>query len=231
MTPADLLVVVAHPDDESLHCGGLLHRAALSGGVAVTVTLTRGGAGRTLGMCTVEELPAVREQELRRAAEVLGVECAEVHDLPDGGLADHEPEGAAFVLDALRRWTPRRVVTFPPNGLNGHPDHRAAHHIALTALERYGVTPDVLLVTSTAPYTEGDRPGFLAPSQVEKLRLPATVQMPVGDSLEAKLRAMGHYETQARSVAKILRCYPETLLTEAFHRMRSRRPLHLTRRP
>ncbi|MEZ0095465.1 hypothetical protein ABH925_006664 [Streptacidiphilus sp. EB129] len=42
------------------------------------------------------------------------------------------------------------------------------------------------------------------------------------DSLEAKLRAMGHYETQARSIAKNLRCYPGTLLTEL-------RTQHLTR--
>ncbi|GHG00076.1 PIG-L domain-containing protein [Streptomyces albogriseolus] len=219
MTPADLLVVVAHPDDESLHCGGLLHRTTRRGGVAVTVTLTRGGAGRTLGMCTEDELAAVREEELRRATEVLGVASAEVYDLPDGGLVDHEPEGTALVLDALRRWTPRRVVAFPPNGMNGHPDHRAAHRIALAALHRYRGTTDVLLVTSTAPYTECGRPGFLAPSQVEGMRLPATEQMVVGESLEAKLRAMGHYETQARSVAKILRCYPETLFTEAFHRV------------
>jgi hypothetical protein len=41
----------------------------------------------------------------------------------------------------------------------------------------------------------------------------------VGSALEAKLRAMGHYETQARSVAKFLRCYPETLLTEVFHQL------------
>lgn len=97
--------------------------------------------------------------------------------------------------------------------------HRAAHRIAVAALDRYEASPDVLLVTSTTPYTEPARPGFLDPRQVEAMRLPATLRMQVGDALEAKLLAMGHYETQARSVAKILRCYPETLLTEAFHRV------------
>ncbi|MEV0536461.1 PIG-L family deacetylase [Kitasatospora sp. NPDC050463] len=219
MTAADLLVVVAHPDDETLHCGGLLHRTALRRGTTVTVTLTRGGAGRTLGMCTEEDLPAIREQELRRAAEALGVTCAEVHDLPDGSLSDHEATGTALVLEALHRWKPHRVVAFPPNGMNGHPDHRAAHRIALAALDHYDASPDVLLVTSTIQYTEPARPGFLDPRQVEAMRLPPTLRMQLGDALETKLRAMGHYETQARSVAKILRCYPETLLTEAFHRV------------
>ncbi|MFE6750300.1 PIG-L deacetylase family protein [Kitasatospora purpeofusca] len=219
MTRVDLLVVLAHPDDETLHCGGLIHNTARNGGTVVTVTLTRGGAGRTLGMCTKAELPAVRERELRRAVESLGVSQAEVHDLPDGRLVDHESVATGLVLDSLRRWAPHRVVAFPPNGMNGHPDHRSAHRIVLAALHRYGPTPNVLMVTSTTPYTEPARPGFLDPAQVEAMRLVATLRTPVGDSLEAKLRAMGHYETQARSTAKILRCYPETLLTEAFHQV------------
>jgi LmbE family N-acetylglucosaminyl deacetylase len=219
MTVADLLVVAAHPDDETLHCGGLLCHTSLRGLTTVTVTLTRGGAGRTLGMCTEENLPAVREQELRHAAKSLGVTSAEVHDLPDGSLGDHEPDGVGLVLDALRRWQPRRVVAFPPNGMNGHPDHRAAHRIALAALDSYEARPDVLLMTSTVPYTEPARPGFLEPQKVEAMRLLPTLRVQVGSAPEAKLRAMGHYETQARSIAKFLRCYPEALLTEAFHQL------------
>jgi LmbE family N-acetylglucosaminyl deacetylase len=219
MTVADLLVVVAHPDDETLHCGGLLRHTSLRGLTTVTVTLTRGGAGRTLGMCTAEDLPAVREQELRHAAEALGVISAEVHDLPDGSLCGHEPDAAILVLEALRRWEPRRVVAFPPNGMNGHPDHRAAHRIALAALNGYEASPDVFLMTSAIPYAEPARPGFLEPEEVEAMRLLPTLRVQVGSTLEAKLRAMGHYETQARSIAKFLRCYPETLLTEAFHQL------------
>jgi LmbE family N-acetylglucosaminyl deacetylase len=219
MTVADLLVVVAHPDDETLHCGGLIRHTSLRGLTTVTITLTRGGAGRTLGICSDGELPAVREQELRHAAEVLGVTSAEVHDLPDGGLGDHEPDGVSLVLEALRRWEPRRVASFPPNGMNGHPDHRAAHRIALAALDSYEASPDVLLMTSAVPYTEPARTGFLEPKKVDAMRLLPTLRVPVGSALEAKLRAMGHYETQARSVAKFLRCYPETLLTEVFHQL------------
>ncbi|MEV1006312.1 PIG-L deacetylase family protein [Streptomyces sp. NPDC049881] len=219
MKRADLLVILAHPDDETLHCGGLLHRAARNGEVTVTVTLTRGGAGRTLGMCTTGELPSVREQELRRAAEALGIGCAEVHDLPDGGLSAHEETGTALISDALRRWRPRRVVGFPPNGMNGHPDHRAAHRIAVAALRAYDGHPQVLLMTSAVPYTEPARPGFMDPEQVEAERLSPTLSMQVSDSLAAKLRAMGHYETQARSVAKFLRLYPERFYSEAFHQI------------
>ncbi|MFF4650537.1 PIG-L deacetylase family protein [Streptomyces sp. NPDC001380] len=218
MTRADLLVVAAHPDDETLYCGGLLHRTALRGGTTVIVTLTRGGSGRTLGICSRQDLPAVRELELRRAAAVLGVDRVEVHDLHDGGLAGAAAEGTAAVLDALRRWRPRRVAGFPPNGMNGHPDHCAAHRITSAALAAYGSGVQVLWTTGTAPYREPSRPGFLAPEEVEAARLPATWQLRLGDSLEAKLRAMGQYETQARSVAKILRQYPQTVFGEAFHR-------------
>ncbi|MFE9427918.1 PIG-L deacetylase family protein [Kitasatospora sp. NPDC006697] len=216
---ADLLAVSTHPDDEVLHFGALLHQSAQAGGTTVTVTLTRGETGRTLGICSREDLPAVRELELHRAAEALGTSCAEVHGLPDGDLELHEAAGVDLVLSALHRWRPRQVVTFPPNGMNGHPDHRATHRIALAALQRHSGAPEVLLATSSTPYTEPARPGFLAPELVEAARLAPTWKVPVGASLEAKLRAMGHYETQARSIAKTLRCYPGTLVTEEFHQL------------
>lgn len=220
---AGLLVVLAHPDDETLHCGALIAHAARRGETVVTVTLTRGGSGRTLGMCAIADLPRLREKELRSAAEVLGVHHATVHDLEDGRLAQAEEEGVRLLHDALRLWLPTTVVGFPPNGLNGHPDHRAAHRItrsALASLPAGGAAPHLWLMTSTTVYAEPPREGYLAPTDVERTRLPATVEVAVDDVLETKLRAMGCYETQARSTAKILRCYPEKLLTEAFHQTR-----------
>ena len=220
---ADLLVVVAHPDDETLHCGALIAQAARRGEHVVTVTLTRGGKGRTLGMCTSADLPRLREKELRSAAEVLGITHAVVHDLPDGQLAETEEEGVRLVRGALLQWQPTAVVGFPPNGLNGHPDHCAAHRITVTALAEPltgSAAPDLWLMTSGTAYAEPPRDGYLPPSEVERTRMSATLHVAVGDSLETKLRAMGCYESQARSTAKILRCYPEKLLTEAFHQVR-----------
>jgi len=67
-------------------------------------------------------------------------------------------------------------------------------------------------------FAEPARPGCLAPAEVERLRLPVTCDIDVGDVLGHKLRAMGQHETQARSIAKWLRRYPERVLAESFHR-------------
>jgi LmbE family N-acetylglucosaminyl deacetylase len=76
----DILLIVPHPDDEVFGVGGLLARTAASGRTVATLTLTRGRAGRTLGLCSQEELPALREQELRGSLAALGVEDVTVLD-------------------------------------------------------------------------------------------------------------------------------------------------------
>jgi N-acetylglucosamine malate deacetylase 2 len=217
---ADWLVVLAHPDDETLHCGGLIAQAADRGEYVVTLTLTRGGAGRTLDICTPTELPGVREEELRAAARALSVSHVEVHDLPDGEI--DEAAAVKLVTSALERWSPRSVVCFPPNGFNGHPDHCAAHRATIATLNNHRTAgpepaPTLWLITDAAPYAEPPRPGYLPPEEVERTRVRPTHLVPVGTVLEAKLRALGCYETQSRSIAKLLRCYPGKVVSEAFH--------------
>jgi N-acetylglucosamine malate deacetylase 2 len=212
------MVIVAHPDDETLHCGAYIVHAARSGEDVVTLNLTRGENGRTLGLCDSSQLGAVRVAELRAAANVLGVKHVLVHELPDGLLAEHAAEATRLVRAELSRWHPDTVVAFAPNGINGHPDHVAAHRIVLSALDG-PERPRVLLMTHPGGYAEPARPGFLTPDQIDQLRLEPTMTVRAGDALPIKLRAMGCHETQALSVSKRLRCYHEHVLTEWFHEL------------
>ena len=69
-----ILCVFAHPDDESFMAAGVACKYAEEGARVALVTATlgeEGGAGDP-PVCTKEELPAVREAELRRAVEILG---------------------------------------------------------------------------------------------------------------------------------------------------------------
>jgi N-acetylglucosamine malate deacetylase 2 len=212
------MVVVAHPDDETLYCGGYIARTTRSGENVVTVTLTRGEEGRTLGLCDVLELGAVRVAELQAAARLLGVNQTEVYELPDGRLAEHVAEATRLMQSALARWRPAAVVTFAPNGINGHPDHIAAHHVVLSSLDKPD-GPRLLLMTNPTSCVEPARSGFLTSDQIDRLRLAPTMTIPVDDVLKIKLSAMGCYETQALSVTKRLRHHPEQILTEWFHEL------------
>src|SRR5512132_1868225 len=75
-----LVLLLAHPDDETFFAAGTIAQAAASGRRVGLLCATRGDRGATGGVCTIEELPEVREAELREAARILGIH--EVDMLP-----------------------------------------------------------------------------------------------------------------------------------------------------
>ena len=85
-TATSVLVVSAHPDDESFGLGGALGAFADAGALTSVVCFTRGEAS-TLGE-DLESLAHVRSAELSRAAAELGVGHIELFEYPDLALAD-----------------------------------------------------------------------------------------------------------------------------------------------
>lgn len=121
-----ILHVYAHPDDESFGNPATFALCAHRGMRLGLLTLTRGEAGRTNGVCQPHELGDVREAELRAACRALGVGRLALWNYPDGGLGAVEdasvlPRIAAF----LRAFSPDVVVTYGADGVTGHPDHVA----------------------------------------------------------------------------------------------------------
>ncbi len=134
-----VLVVVAHPDDESFALGALLDRFVQDGADVTMLCLTRGEAS-TLG-AEARDLAAVRAQELAAAGEVLGVVTTSALTHPDGGLAGVDPAVLAADVDRLVEHTrPDGILVFDPvGGVTGHPDHAAASLAAIAAAERWGL--------------------------------------------------------------------------------------------
>ena len=148
MSAPRVLVVVAHPDDESFGCGSLLAHAADRGAESVICCATRGEAGECapgfdLG---TRSLAAVREEELHAAAAVLGVGRVVLLDHLDSGMADDPPAGALVAVhpDALAEEIraliddilPDVVVTL--DGSDGHRDHTAIRDATLAAVRTPG---------------------------------------------------------------------------------------------
>ncbi|CAN5865143.1 PIG-L family deacetylase [soil metagenome] len=227
----DLLLIVPHPDDEVFGCGGLFSKMAAHGKRVATLTLTRGCAGRTLGLCAQSELPALREAELRASLKELGVEDVYILDhpdfVPDGdrGMDHHDGlqavPAATVVHDIvalLETLRPRTLLTFPPNGSNGHPDHVVTHQLVMAALEQADHSPSALYYfASDKPYDAEVRQGFLAPEQIRAAHLYPTHYVDVHDFIEPKLRAMGQHKTQALSVLMFMQRLTRRLLVESFH--------------
>jgi LmbE family N-acetylglucosaminyl deacetylase len=142
MSTPRLLAILAHPDDETLGVGPTLAKYAGEGVEVFLLTATRGQSGRFRGIRQNDArhpgpaaLAEIRESELRAAAGVLAVREVTVLDYHDQQLDRANPAEVIETLAGhLRRIRPQVVITFPPDGAYGHPDHIAISQFALSAI-------------------------------------------------------------------------------------------------
>lgn len=146
-----ILAIFAHPDDESIACGGTLARAADAGARVVLLCASRGEAGSTSDPALVPDgdLGRVRTHELRDAAAMLGVAELIVMDHPDGDLRWADvPELHHEIVTTIERCKPDAVVTFAEDGLYWHLDHIGVHERTYTAVRSFGAdAPPLYYVT------------------------------------------------------------------------------------
>ncbi len=143
-----LLLVMAHPDDESMGAGGLVLRHTRNGVAVHLICATYGEAGwmgRPHGS-KAADLPEIRAQELEEAAQALALSSVELWDYPDAGLAhSDQKELTQRIWEQIGKVRPRVVVGWGPDGGYGHPDHIAM-----------GACTDA----AVAAMTEGERPAL-----------------------------------------------------------------------
>jgi LmbE family N-acetylglucosaminyl deacetylase len=143
-----ILAVYAHPDDEAFTTGGVLAHYAAQGHRVALICATRGEVGEISdpALATAETLGQVREEELRCAANALGLSELIFLGYRDSGMAgtaeNQHPEAfanaaaeevVARLVGHIRRLQPDVVITFDPGGGYGHPDHIAAHRHTVAA--------------------------------------------------------------------------------------------------
>jgi LmbE family N-acetylglucosaminyl deacetylase len=133
-----LLVVFAHPDDESMGMGGTLAKYAAQGIETHYLCATRGERGwfgpeeQNPGSSALGQ---IRERELTAAVRELGITGLEFLDYIDGEVDQAQPgEAIRKIVSHIRRIRPDVVVTFPPDGNYGHPDHIAVGQFTCAAV-------------------------------------------------------------------------------------------------
>ncbi|MFJ4325404.1 N-acetyl-1-D-myo-inositol-2-amino-2-deoxy-alpha-D-glucopyranoside deacetylase [Streptomyces tricolor] len=151
-----LLLVHAHPDDESINNGATMARYAAEGAHVTLVTCTLGERGEVippeLRHLTGPALGAHRRGELAAAAAALGVTdvrllggAGRYGDSGMTGLPDNDDPGcfwqadvdeaAGLLADVILEVRPQVLVTYDDNGGYGHPDHVQAHRVAMRAVD------------------------------------------------------------------------------------------------
>jgi len=151
-----MVLVHAHPDDETIGTGGTMAKAVRAGHRVVLVTCTRGEMGEIVvkEMDTPENhrrLGEIRAGELEAAMGVLGVTEWENLGYRDSDMMGREgnddprtfwqadlDEAARRLTWLIRRYKPDVVTTYNAFGGYGHPDHIRVHDTAIRAVPRAG---------------------------------------------------------------------------------------------
>ncbi|ALR11057.1 N-acetyl-1-D-myo-inositol-2-amino-2-deoxy-alpha-D-glucopyranoside deacetylase [Mycobacteroides saopaulense] len=154
-----LMLVHAHPDDESLTTGGTIARYAAEGADVRVVTCTLGEEGEVIGerwaqlaRDHADQLGGYRIAELSSALGHLGVDgptyLGGAGHWRDSGMAGTEPlhprafagaeldDAVAALVALIDEHRPHVVVTYDPFGGYGHPDHIQAHTVTTAAVEK-----------------------------------------------------------------------------------------------
>lgn len=154
-----LLLVHAHPDDESINNGATMARYAAEGAHVALVTCTLGEEGEVIppGLAHLAGdrdggLGDHRVGELAAAMRELGVSDhrflggagtyrdsgmmgTEQNDRPGAFWAADLDEAAGHLVGVIRALRPQVLVTYDPDGGYGHPDHIQAHRVAMRAAD------------------------------------------------------------------------------------------------
>ena len=150
-----MVLVHAHPDDETIGTGVTMAKYVADGVAVTLVTCTRGEEGEVLiaslghlSAAHTDGLGAHREVELADAMTELGIAdhryLGEPHEFRDSGMmgepSNDRPEcfwradlleASARVAAVLREVRPQVLVTYDETGGYGHPDHIQAHRVAM----------------------------------------------------------------------------------------------------
>jgi LmbE family N-acetylglucosaminyl deacetylase len=133
-----LVIVGAHPDDETLGLGATAAQLAARGVDVQVVSASDGGAAHPEASCLEKQrLARERREELRVAAHVLGLAPPITWGLPDGRLGEHENDLADRLADVLGEAPAGTCCAAPWRG-DGHPDHEAVGRAAAAVAARVG---------------------------------------------------------------------------------------------
>jgi LmbE family N-acetylglucosaminyl deacetylase len=148
-----MLGVWAHPDDETYLAAGLMAIGVRQGNRVVCVTATRGEEGSwDEERWPTATMGKVREAELLLSLEILGVREHRFLDYYDGTCAHvDQPEGVQRIQQLIEEVQPDSVLTFGPDGMTDHPDHKAVCAWTTEAFGRAGKPGSRLYYATMTP--------------------------------------------------------------------------------
>ena len=227
MSRRTLLGVWAHPDDEAYTSAGLMATFRQRGDRVVVITATLGEHGTSdPETWPPGRLAAWRHAELRNSLAALDVEELHLLGFQDGHC--EQSDGRQAIARHLIDIDPDVIVTFGPDGMTGHPDHRAISRWTTEAWATTRPTADLWYATVTADFHRSwgavnDQIGLWAdqpePPCTADGDLAVSTRLP-DTLLDLKVAALEAHASQTRPLIELLgpATYREWWRTESFRR-------------
>lgn len=198
MSGRTFLVVIAHPDDAELTCDGTIARVVRAGDRAILVLATDGARGGKEVGSDFARMVQTRQEEQRRAAEVVGYETVVFLGFRDGELEENDALRGALVQE-VRRYRPDVAIVMDPltviyrNAYINHRDHRVLGMALLDALYPQA---------SNAGYFAEQIEAGLQPHKVPETWLTQSDHVnhweDVSDTLDVRFQALRAHTSQMR---------------------------------
>ena len=225
MSRKTLLGVWAHPDDEAYASAGLMAEFRRRGDRVVIVMATLGEHGTSdPATWPPHRLAALRHMELRKSLAVLGVDELHLLGYEDGGCDRHD--GTGVIADYIMAIEPDIIVTFGPDGMTGHPDHRAVSQWTTNAWEKVQSDAHLWYATLTPEFHRkwgaiNDQIGLWVDQSEPPISVTADLARSTtlpDDLLDLKVAALEAHTSQTRPLIELMgsACYREWWRTESF---------------
>jgi LmbE family N-acetylglucosaminyl deacetylase len=207
--PGPILLVFAHPDDESSSVAGMTAKYTERGVSVNLICATRGEKGTRLDVPTEVDTATAREAGLRIAAGITGIRNIYLLGYMDGNLEKVDTgEIASRIVNIMREVRPEIVITFGPDGISGHPDHKAiskATTVAFEMITEAGNGPRKLYYVTIPESALTDVGGEHVSGVITRPDDEVTTIIDISRHLDTKIRALQAHSSQqdARWLAEI----------------------------
>ena len=204
MKTKKVLLVFSHPDDESFGPGGTIALWAKRGHELHLVCATKGEIGNNH---TNDKTELIREKELKKAAEILGIKKVNFLGYKDGHISNcHIPQLAQKISAKIKQFKPHIIMTFNLNGVSGHLDHVAVANATTSAFDKTGFAEKLYYYSLPKAYTDTIEDYFIHfPDGSEDHEFDEIVN--ISDVWDTKIAAMMAHESQKEDIDRILAGY------------------------
>jgi N-acetylglucosamine malate deacetylase 2 len=203
-----ILLVFAHPDDESFGVSGTVKKYTQQGVPVDLVCATRGEVGARLDVPENIDTGTAREAELRAAAAIMGIRDIYFLGYIDGEMDKADTEQVIDkIANIMRRVEPEIVITFGPDGISGHSDHIAVGKAATEAFKRLSAEssgPRKLYYVTIAESAVPNAEDFGVATRPDK---EVTISTDISEFLDLKIQAIAAHRSQqdAREFIEMLK--------------------------